>query len=69
MGAGAGVVMILFNLHMLRGDLGGLRVDFVFPYAFIAVTAPIVGMCSFISALWPAESAVRASLVESLEYE
>ena len=69
MGAGAGVVMILFNLHMLRGDLGGLRVDFTFPYAFMAVMVPVVGLCSFISALWPAEAAVRASLVESLEYE
>ncbi len=69
MGAAAGVVMIFFNLHMLHRDLGGLRVDFIFPYAFVALMTPVVVLCSFAAALWPAESAVRASLVESLEYE
>ena len=69
MGAGAGLVMIYFNLHMLHRDLGGLRLDFTVPYAFMAAMTPVVILCSFISALWPAESAVRASLVESLEYE
>lgn len=69
MGAAAGIVMIFFNLHMLHRDLGGLRVDFAFPYAFMAMMVPVIAVCSFVAAIWPAEAAVRASLVESLEYE
>jgi hypothetical protein len=30
---------------------------------------PVILVAAFIAALWPAESAVRGSLVEALEYE
>jgi hypothetical protein len=43
------------------------------PYQFPTVTVitlvPIILTAAFVAALWPAESAVRGSLMEALEYE
>jgi putative ABC transport system permease protein len=69
LGALAGAVTLFYNLRMLRGDIGGLRLEFLYPFQFVAVLVPVIVGCAFVSALWPAEAAVRASLVESLEYE
>jgi putative ABC transport system permease protein len=69
LGALAGAVTLFYNLRMLRGDIGGLRLDFLYPFQFVAMLVPVIVGCAFLSALWPAEAAVRASLVESLEYE
>jgi hypothetical protein len=40
-----------------------------FPFAIAGFLLPIILGAALFSAIWPAESAVRASLVEALEYE
>jgi putative ABC transport system permease protein len=69
LGLGMGAVMLYYNIDMLRRDIGGVRLSFEYPFQFALFLFPVILGAAFLSALWPAESAVRASLVESLEYE
>jgi ABC-type lipoprotein release transport system permease subunit len=54
---------------MVRRDLGGIDLDYIFPVAFVAFMIPTILAAAFIAAIGPAESAVRGNLVEALEYE
>jgi len=64
-----GALFLYFNVVSFKGDIAGLDVDYRYPYPFALLLFPIVTGSAFLAALWPAEAAVRASLVESLEYE
>jgi putative ABC transport system permease protein len=68
-----GIVMGLFNIYytlgMVRRDLGGLDLDYIFPTPMALALVPVILIAAFIAALGPAEAAVRGSLVEALEYE
>jgi ABC-type antimicrobial peptide transport system permease subunit len=68
-----GIVTGLFNIYytlgMVRRDLGGLDLDYMFPTPMAVALVPIILIAAFIAALGPAEAAVRGSLVEALEYE
>jgi len=46
-----------------------MRLDYEFPYPTMLALVPVMLTAAFIAAVWPAESAVRGSLVEALEYE
>jgi hypothetical protein len=46
-----------------------MRLDYEFPVTVVAALVPTILGAAFIAAVWPAESAVRGSLVEALEYE
>ena len=46
-----------------------MRLDYEFPIGVALAVMPIMLAAAFVAALWPAESAVRSSLVEALEYE
>jgi hypothetical protein len=46
-----------------------MRLDYMFPYPTVLSLVPVMLAAAFIAAVWPAESAVRGSLVEALEYE
>ena len=46
-----------------------MRLDYVFPFRLMLALVPTIFAAAFIAAIWPAESAVRGSLVEALEYE
>ena len=50
-------------------DIGGTRLEYTFPASTAALLIPIILTAAFVAAIWPAESAVRGSLVEALEYE
>jgi putative ABC transport system permease protein len=69
LGMGLGAVNLYYSLGMIKRDLGGLDLDYMYPYGFMALMVPIILAAAFIAALGPAESAVRGSLVEALEYE
>jgi putative ABC transport system permease protein len=69
MGLALGVASLYYILEMLRRDVAGIRLAFEYPVEFAAALFPVIAGVSLVAALWPAEAAVRASLVESLEYE
>jgi putative ABC transport system permease protein len=64
-----GVLNIYYTLGMVRRDLGGLDLDYLFPAPMALALVPIILVAAFIAAIGPAEAAVRGSLVEALEYE
>ncbi|MFN7919968.1 MAG: FtsX-like permease family protein [Bryobacteraceae bacterium] len=69
LGAGMGAITLYYNLGMVARDMAGLVLDYRYPFAFALLLLPVVLTAAFAASLGPAEAAVRASLVESLEYE
>jgi len=69
LGLALGAVDLYYSLEMTRRDLAGLSLDYVFPAGLASWLAPVILAAAFVAGLGPAESAVRASLVEALEYE
>jgi putative ABC transport system permease protein len=69
LGCAFGAINLFYLLDVMRHDLAGLRLEYVFPVSTALMAAPVVLAAAFAAALWPAESAVRGSLVEALEYE
>jgi putative ABC transport system permease protein len=64
-GAGA-----LYYVREIGGrDVAGIRLAYEYPFGIVALLIPAILGSAFLSALAPAESAVRARLVEALEYE
>ena len=64
-----GAANLYYMLEMTRRDVSGMRFGYEFPGIVAALMLPTILGAAMISALWPAESAVRGSLVEALEYE
>jgi hypothetical protein len=62
-------VNLFYVLEMVRRDVAGLRLDYDYPVAVALSLVPIMFVAALGAAVWPAESAVRGSLVEALEYE
>jgi putative ABC transport system permease protein len=69
LGISFGLVNIYYTLGMVRRDLGGIDLDYMFPTPMALSLVPIILIAAFVAALGPAEAAVRGSLVEALEYE
>jgi len=68
-GFAMGAVHLYYILDVARRDVAGLRLEYLYPYGIAAVLVPVLLGSALFSALGPAESAVRMSLVEALEYE
>jgi putative ABC transport system permease protein len=64
-----GAVNLYYVLEIVRQDVAGLRLDYMFPGTIALVVVPVILCAALIAAFWPAEAAVRGSLVEALEYE
>jgi putative ABC transport system permease protein len=69
LGTALGSINLYYSLGMVKRDLGGLDLAYIFPLAFVLFMVPTIMGAAFIAAIGPAESAVRGSLVEALEYE
>jgi putative ABC transport system permease protein len=69
LGYALGAINLYYALQMVREDIAGMRLDYQFPTTVALVLIPVMFTAAFLAALWPAESAVRGSLVEALEYE
>ncbi len=69
LGMALGALNLYYSLQITRHDVVGFRLDYLFPYGIAALLWPAILLAAFVSALWPGEAAVRASLVEALEYE
>jgi ABC-type lipoprotein release transport system permease subunit len=64
-----GAVNLYYILQIVHHDIAGMRLGYQFPISTLAALVPTILGAAFAAALWPAESAVRGSLVEALEYE
>jgi putative ABC transport system permease protein len=64
-----GAVELYYSIEISRRDLIGIDIAYAYPFAIALVLAPVILAAAWMAALGPAESAVRGSLVEALEYE
>jgi putative ABC transport system permease protein len=69
LGFAAGALNLYYILQIVHEDIAGMRLDYTFPTMVTLALVPTILAAAFIAAVWPAESAVRGSLVEALEYE
>ncbi len=69
MGLVVGAVQLYYTLEISRSDVVGLRLEYSYPFGIAAALVPVILGAALISAIGPAEAAVRGSLVEALEYE
>ncbi len=64
-----GGVELYYAIEISRRDLVGIDIGYAYPFSTALVLAPVILLAAYLAALGPAESAVRGSLVEALEYE
>ncbi len=69
LGLAAGAVGLYYELQVIQVDLTGIPLPYRFPAGLAALLVPVILGAAFASAIFPAETAVRSSLVEALEYE
>jgi len=69
LGFALGAVNLYYILEIVHRDIAGMRLDYAFPLPVALALVPTIFVAAFVAAIWPAESAVRGSLVEALEYE
>ena len=69
LGFALGAINLYYILQIVHHDIAGMRLDYTFPVTVTLALIPTILGAAFIAAIWPAESAVRGSLVEALEYE
>ena len=69
LGFALGAINLYYILQIVHHDISGLRLDYEFPIGTVLALVPTMLGAAFVAAIWPAESAVRGSLVEALEYE
>ncbi len=69
LGLALGAVQLYYTLGATKRDLIGVDYGYVYPVSMALTLIPVILVAAFLAALGPAESAVRGSLVEALEYE
>jgi putative ABC transport system permease protein len=69
LGLALGAIQLWYSVEIARRDLLGIDIAYVYPGRTALLLAPVILVAAFLAALGPAESAVRGSLVEALEYE
>ena len=69
LGYSLGAINLYYILQIVHNDIAGMRLDYTYPVTVVLALVPAILGAAFVAALWPAESAVRGSLVEALEYE
>lgn len=69
LGLALGAVQLYYSLEVSRRDLIGMHLDYEYPVRMAFQLLPVILGAALFSAFGPAESAVRGSLVEALEYE
>ena len=69
LGLGLGALHLYCLLESTARDFPGFRFDYMYPYSIALALFPLVLLTAVLSALAPAEGAVRGSLVQAIEYE
>jgi len=64
-----GMIFLYYELQAIAHDFSGMPLTYQFPSGVVAILIPVIVGAALVSAIWPAETAVRSSLVEALEYE
>jgi putative ABC transport system permease protein len=64
-----GAINLYYILQIVHRDIAGMRLNYQFPTTVVAALVPTILVSAFVAAIWPAEAAVRGSLVEALDYE
>jgi putative ABC transport system permease protein len=64
-----GAIQLFYSVEIARRDLVGIGIGYAYPFQTALVLIPVILGSAFLAALGPAESAVRGSLIEALEYE
>jgi putative ABC transport system permease protein len=69
LGLGLGAIQLYYSVEVAQRDLIGTQIGYSYPFGTALALVPVILGAAFLAALGPAESAVRGSLVEALEYE
>ncbi len=69
LGLALGAAQLYYTVEIARRDLSGIEIAYVYPVRMALALIPIILAAAFFAAIGPAEAAVRAKLVEALEYE
>ena len=69
LGLALGSIDLYYVLEIARRDVGGMSFPYHYPASIALGLLPTMLAVAFLSAIGPAETAVRGSLVEALEYE
>ncbi|MEO7189556.1 MAG: FtsX-like permease family protein [Vicinamibacterales bacterium] len=69
LGSALGALNLYYVLQIVHRDVTGMRLAYQFPLMTVVALVPTIIVAALVAALWPAESAVRGSLVEALAYE
>ena len=69
LGWALGAINLYYTLGVTERDFAGMRLDYIYPVAIALALLPLIAGVAWAAALAPAESALRGSLVEALEYE
>jgi putative ABC transport system permease protein len=69
LGLALGAIQLYYSVEIARRDLIGIDIGYAYPIQMALTLTPVILCAAFLAALAPAESAVRGSLVEALEYE
>jgi putative ABC transport system permease protein len=69
LGLAAGSLFLFYDLQMVAHGFTGMPLSYDFPFTIAAILVPVILGAALVSAILPAETAVRSSLVEALEYE
>jgi putative ABC transport system permease protein len=69
LGFALGAANLYYILQIVHRDIAGMRLAYEFPVSVALALVPTILGAALVAAIWPAETAVRGSLVEALEYE
>src|ERR1039457_6182248 len=69
LGIATGAIMLYYELQAIQHDISGFPFAYQFPWGIVGMLVPVILLAALGAAILPAESAVRGSLVEALEYE
>ncbi len=69
LGLSLGALMLKYSQVIIRDHVAGMSLPYIYPVETALFLAPVILAAAFLAALGPAETAVRGSLVEALEYE
>jgi putative ABC transport system permease protein len=69
LGLALGAVQLFYSIEIARRDLVGISISYAYPFQTALILIPVILGSALLAALGPAESAVRGSLIEALEYE
>ncbi len=64
-----GAINLYYELRAVGHDMSGFSLNYMFPLNVAAMLVPVILAAAWGAAILPAESAVRGSLIEALEYE